>query len=315
MDAMENQGILLESGTNEVEIAIFTIGKQLFGTNVAKIREFIIYDEEMVTTIVNQHPSVIGTFLLRGHTIPLMDLRLHLNKINEDSNKDRVIIVTEFNNLVNGFLVDNVDRIIRVSWTDFEPMSTYFQNSAQKVTGSVRFDNQDILILDMEQIISEIFPEQMEKLTEVVTVKEGEQDLAAQRRKRKILIAEDSALVRSLIIQSLTGAGYQIAVAFENGKDALDHIQALLADTRKKGTDFADSVNLVITDIEMPQMDGLTLCRKIKEDLKLTHLPVVIFSSLISEQMALKCESVGANGYITKPEIGNLVKLVDSLAL
>lgn len=307
----ENQGILLETGTNEVEIAIFQIGGQDFGTNVAKIREFIIFENHMLTKLVNSHPSMVGTFLLRGHTIPLIDLNKHLKRMDRDPEKRPVIIVSEFNNVVNGFLVDHVDRIIRVSWEGIQPLSKMYSDRAQKVTGSVSFEDREILLLDLEQIISDIFPDQMKAMHQFEDDALTDEDIFKMRQKKRILIAEDSALIREVMLKNLRASGYTITDAVDNGKKAYDRI----VDLKKKAGNhpITQHIDLVISDIEMPQLDGLTLTKRIKEDLKLEYLPVVIFSSLISEQMIQKCNQVGADGYITKPEIGSLVELVDSI--
>lgn len=308
---MARQEILLESGTNEVEIAEFIIGSQSFGVNVAKIREFVPYDQLEVTKIPDKHPSMLGIFLLRNNTIPLIDLKIHLGlKERKDAHR-QVVVVTDFNDTINGFIIDSINRIHRLSWKDIQPLTGFLENCASSITGSIHIETREVLVLDVERIIDDIFPEysmaSMEKECSDAPVKE-------MREHKKLIIAEDSSTIRNLMTKILSSVGYTNITAYENGKDAYDAFIALKNMAETEGQSITDLVNLAVFDIEMPQMDGLTLCKNVKTELGL-DIPVIMFSSLINEQMALKCKKMGADAHITKPNIHNLVELVDKFCI
>ncbi len=309
---MAKQDILLETGTNEVEIAEFAISSQCFGVNVAKIREFVPYDQLNVTKLPDKHPSMLGVFLLRDRTIPLIDLRMHLNiKGKEDQSSVRqVVAITDFNDMINGFIIDSVNRIHRLSWKDIEPLSSFIENCAISITGSIHIEEREILVLDLERIIDEVFPESAMSASEEDFADKPKEE---KREHTKLIIAEDSSTIRNLIVKILTSVGYKNITAFENGKDALDEFTRLKQKAESEGKDITEYVTFAVFDIEMPQMDGLTLCKNVKGELGLTDVKVIMFSSLINEQMALKCKKVGANAHITKPNIHKLVELADKL--
>ncbi len=307
-----NKSILLESGTNEVELLEIICEDQSFGINVEKIKEIIIYDPQKVVRMPNTHRSVIGSYHYRDQTFNLIDLTIHMNKKSPEGIR-RIIVVTEFNNMINGFVADNVSAIRRFSWSDITPLDSFTMQNITNFTGNVQLDSERLmLILDLEQIISRLFDEGRLK-GEDIDKAEDKLDL---RKVKKILIAEDSHVIRKTMVKLLKESGYSDLTAFDNGKSALDHIVSSLNLVIKEGMSNAKSyldngkIDLIITDIEMPQMDGLTLCRKLKEEYGL-DIPILIFSSLVNQQVIIKCQSVGADGYLSKPKIGELVKLVD----
>lgn len=311
------QEILLESGTNEMEIMEFFLGSQSFGINVHKLREIIPFEEEKTTTLPDSLPSVLGLFMVRGKTIPLISLGTHLQRrapTEVAPGTRRVVLVCEFNDRVNGFLVDGVNQIHRVCWKDVQPMSTYLENYRPRFTGSIHIDQREILIVDLEHIIAEVDPEM--GIAYDVPVPGSEQaDLLARREAVHLMIAEDSTLIRNGILKVLTSSGYTQVSTFVDGEECFQAIRGLKKQAQQAGEPIRNHLQLVISDIEMPKMDGLTLCRKVKEELDLKEVKVLIFSSLVNEQMAHKCESVGADGCITKPQIPELVKLIDGFCL
>ena len=309
---MAKQGILLESGTNEVEIAEFIIGTQSFGVNVAKIREFVTYDQLEVTKSLSNHPAMVGVFLLRNNIIPLIDLEIHLNIESKDDVKRRVVAVTDFNNTIHGFIIDSITRIHRLSWKDIKPMTGFLENCAVSITGIIHIEDRGVLVLDVEQIVDNIFPEYSMASTEHVDV---ETSLKEKREHTKLIIAEDSSTIRNLVIKILSSVGYSNVTAYENGKDAYDAFAELKNKAENEEKNITDLVNLAVFDIEMPQMDGLTLCKNVKTDLGMPNVPVIMFSSLINKQMEIKCKKMGADAYITKPQIHDLVKLVDKFCI
>ncbi len=293
--------ILLENGTNELEVLEFMLDGNSYGINVAKIREIIPYQE--VTPVPNAHPSIEGIFMPRDVMITAIDLKNCLQR--GQSEGSGLFIITNFNKLDIAFHVDQVIGIHRVSWGSIIKPGTTVSNAEDGIsTGIIKIDGKLIIILDFEKIITDISPETGLKMTEIDAL--GER----QRNDVPILIAEDSALLNKLIVDSLKKAGYHNLIHTENGKEAWDIIQ----DCKEKGT-LDEHVKCLITDIEMPLMDGHRLTRLVKDDDATKHIPVVIFSSLVNDDMKKKGESLGADAQLSKPEIGNLVKVIDSLVL
>ena len=290
--------ILLENGTNELEILEFKLGNNSYGINVAKIREIITY--QPVTPVPNAHPSVEGIFMPRDKMITAISLKNALQMGDEESN-DGLFIITNFNKLDVAFHVDRVMGIHRVNWSEIIRPDSTVNNEAEGVsTGIVKFDDRLVIILDFEKIVSDISPETGLRMTEIEGLGPRERSTVP------ILIAEDSHLLNKLISDALTAAGYVNVKRTEDGKQAWDYI----VEAKEEGT-LNEKVQLVITDIEMPQMDGHRLTHMIKTDDKLKNIPVIIFSSLVNEEMRVKGEALGADAQLSKPEIGNLVLLID----
>ncbi len=293
--------ILLENGTNELEVLEFKLNDFSYGINVAKVREIIPYQE--VTPVPNAHPSIEGIFMPRETMITAIDLKNCLQK--GDSEPNGLFIITNFNKLDIAFHVDNVIGIHRVSWKDIiKPDSTVNSLEEGVSTGIIKIDEKLIIILDFEKIVSDINPETGLKASDI-------EELGTRERNTvPILIAEDSVLLNKLIVDSLKKSGYDNVVHTKNGQEAYDYIQQCIADDT-----LEKHVQALITDVEMPIMDGHRLTKLVKEDDKTKHIPVIIFSSLINEEMRRKGEALGADAQLTKPEIGNLVKVLDSFVL
>jgi len=293
--------ILLENGTNELEVLEFILDDHSYGINVAKIREIIPYAE--VTPVPNAHPSIEGIFMPRDTMITAIDLKNCLQR--GKSEPTGLFIVTNFNKLDIAFHVDSVVGIHRVSWNDIiKPGSTISTSEDGISTGIIKMNEKLIIILDFEKIVSDINPETGLKTLEIESL--GERS----RNNIPILIAEDSVLLNKLICDSLKKAGYDNITHTENGQEAYD----IIMDCKAKGT-LDEKVKCIITDIEMPIMDGHRLTKLVRDDDDLKDIPIVIFSSLVNEEMRRKGEALGANAQLSKPEIGNLVKTVDSLVL
>ncbi len=300
---MYDHGILLESGTNEMELLAVNIAGQIFGINVAKVKSIQQYDEKQVTPIPNTEKAIIGMLQHRGTTIPLIDLALIMEKEVRELQERDIIVITEFNNSINSFKVNGVRRIYRLSWSQFTPINKMFGDD-MSVIGSVNIEGEEIMIIDLEYILSTLFPDLIiEDLDEIALEKKD----TLTRSDLQLVFAEDSNIIRTTMIKILHQAGYIHVTAFENGKDALEYITQKADIIANSGNKYA-----LITDIEMPEMDGLTLCNNVKKGLKLAQLPVVVFSSLINDQMIAKCKSVGAENYVTKPESNTLVNILDT---
>jgi len=312
MSDYQKQEILLETGTNEMEIIEFYLGTQSFGINVHKLKEIITFDQESLTVVPGSSEGMLGTLLLRGSTIPLIDLKAHISQKEDDLDNDvrRVVLVCEFNDRVNGFKVDGVNQIHRVSWEDVQPMASFIDQYRPRFTGSVNIDGREILIVDLEHIVAEFDSESNLDYEADLHSDEMREKLPHTREKMKLMMAEDSALIRAGIEKVLKGSNYTDLQVFVDGQECYEHILEIKQRVID-GEPLDTLLNLLISDIEMPKMDGLTLCKKIKDDPILKDIKVVMFSSLINEQMVVKCDQVGADGYATKPQIPYLVEMMD----
>ncbi|MDI2589609.1 chemotaxis protein [Psychrobacillus sp. NEAU-3TGS] len=299
----DHKGILLESGTNELEIVEFQVGSSKFGINVIKVKEII--QPIPVTFIPHAHPHVEGIVQLRGEVLPVVSMARVLGLPELNKKDQEKYIVTEFNKQRVVFHVDNVTQIHRISWEQIEKPSDIYQGGTSHVIGVIKRGDEMVLLLDYERIIVDISPGSGISIESVKKLGERE------RSNKKIVIAEDSPLLRKLLHDTLHEAGYVNLDFFENGKDALAYLESL----EKESSNIAEQVQIVVTDIEMPQMDGHALTRKIKEDSNLAKLPVLIFSSLITDDLRHKGDQVGAEDQISKPEIAELVLKIDQYIL
>ncbi|MBR6664922.1 MAG: chemotaxis protein CheV [Lachnospiraceae bacterium] len=291
--------ILLENGTNELEILEFIVDGNSYGINVAKIKEIIRYLEP--TPIPNAHPSVEGVFMPRDTMITAIDLKNCLQR--GQAKPGGLFIVTNFNNLDIAFHVEAVMGIHRLTWKDInQPSAVTSSMDAGVSSGVVKVNNKLIVILDFEKIVTDISPETGLKVSEIEALG------VRERCDVPILIAEDSPLLNKLIVESLKLAGYEKIIHTQNGQEAYD----MIMDFCDKGR-LDENVRCIITDIEMPEMDGHRLTYLLKNDDRTKDIPIVIFSSLVNEEMKKKGEALGANAQLSKPEIGNLVQIVDGL--
>ena len=301
---MPQTSILLESGTNELEVVEFYIDEKdgyrgNYGVNVAKVLEIIRM--EPITAMPNTHdPCVLGAFKYRdGRVVPLIDLAVYLKKDRVQKEEPK-IIVTEFNHVVTAFLVSGVNRIHRLSWQEVEPPGNFLQNvSAAAITGVVHLEGRVAFVLDMEKIVADLNPDLAITYT-------APKQLQGALKTYNIVHADDSVSVRTLVKNMLEGGGGFRVMQKDNGGAAWELLLALKRQSEEEGRPITAYVDGVITDIEMPSMDGLSLCRNIKEDPVLKVLPVALFSSLITDRLAHKGESVGADAQFAKPDLSDL---------
>ena len=302
MMEQNKQGILLESGTNEIQIMKFTIGGNLYGINVAKVREIMI--SAPVKPMPHAHPAVEGIFKPRDTVITVVDLPQYLGVKSAKDDKD-IFIITNFNKMFIAFRVHTVDRISRISWTDIsKPDKTVSGGEESVATGIAQCDGELVTILDFERIVAEIAPETTIQISEVEQL--GPRD----RNDKPIWVAEDSILLAKMIGDSLRKANYVNLHMFSNGLELWEALTALSPDK-----ELSQDVALIITDIEMPQMDGHRLTKLVKDNSRFKDIPVIIFSSLINEEMRRKGRELGADEQLTKPEIGHLVDVMDHLLM
>ncbi|MCA1743855.1 MAG: chemotaxis protein [Desulfovibrionales bacterium] len=274
-----------------------------YGVNVSKVLRII--NRPSVTEMPNlSHPCVLGAFNQRSKIIPLIDLSKWMGKNSAHDEKDKVI-VTEFNNQINGFLVSGVTRIHRLSWEEVEAPDSYTDRfSSNSITGVVKIEDRIVFIIDLEKIIAELNPEAGLKLDENIDWTTSEKFTA--------LIADDSTLIRNMLGDLLEKAGFKV-IKYKNGQEAWDKLEKLKAAAASEKKDLTSFVQIVISDIEMPFVDGLNLTKRIKTDPAMQLLPVILFSSLISERLRHKGESVGADDQVSKPEVSRLVQKAKSL--
>lgn len=302
MDTPNQTKILLESGTNELEIMEFTVGGELFGINIAKIREIMRAQE--TKRMPNSHNFVEGIFKQRGEVITVIDLAKCLNIERPENKSHDIFILTHFNKLNFAFRVESVVGIDRVSWEDIKkPDKVIYSGEDSVATAIAEYKDRLITILDFEKIIADISPETsitLDRLDELGDRVESQ---------KKILVAEDSMMLSNLIIGFLHKSGYKNTVKFNNGKEAWNY----LTEAKESGLPISNYVSCIVSDIEMPLMDGHRLTKLIKTDDELKHIPVILFSSLISDELRIKGQEVGADEQITKPEIVELVNIIDRL--
>ncbi|MDR2939225.1 MAG: chemotaxis protein [Clostridiales bacterium] len=302
---LKKQEILLETGTNELEIMEFTIDGKHFGINVAKVTEIMQYQN--ITSMPNSNQYVEGIFKPRDMIMVVINLGAYLN-LNTVSDDERdILIITNFNKTSSAFHVHSVEAIHRISWSNIEkPDKAIYGTEDGLATGIARLENRLITILDFEKIIADICPEKSIQLSDLKVL--GKR----QEYEKPIMVVEDSPLLEKLIVEALHQSGYANIECFLNGEEAWEK---LLQYRKNNSDDLKSAVSCIITDIEMPRMDGLRLTKLINSDPTLQVIPVIIFSSLITEEMRNKCRSVGSVAEISKPEIGRLIKLIDQYSL
>ncbi|MBD5587125.1 chemotaxis protein CheV [Clostridium botulinum] len=290
--------ILLESGTGEVEIIEFLVNNKHYAINVIKVKEVIEVDN--VTKVPQSDPAIEGLILCREKIFPLIDLSYILGQKNTSKKKFKTIIC-EFNRVSVAFKIDEIVAVHRIGWDKILKPDDIAANPL--VIGNILLKDKIILLLDFEKIVTDINPSTGISEERIVNVDYKD------RSHIKVFLADDSSLIRKLLKDTLTKAGFKKLTIFDDGKQVLDKLLELV---EKKGEDFTEDVQILITDIEMPQMDGHTLTRKVKEHPILKRLPVIIFSSLITKDLKHKGTSVGADEQLSKPDIGELVSIIDN---
>ncbi|MEM9347458.1 MAG: chemotaxis protein [Planctomycetota bacterium] len=297
----QNQSeILLESGTNELEVLVFHLAGQSYGVNVAKVREVILPVKAAANP--DQPEAVVGMFNLRGKVLPLVDLHdyFKLGPQTHDGPDQRRIIVTEFNGQMGAFLVDAVEHIHRLSWQNMREVPSIHEGANHfSVTGVTEINGKLILMLDFESIVDHI------ALNDQLHIKQVDNTLGVDRGSKRVYLAEDSRFIGGLMIDLLHNSGYTQAKLFRNGGLAWEALNEL----KQNGEAPPD---LLVSDIEMPQMDGLALTRHIKEDPAFCEIPVILFSSLITPDTLHKGQQVGALKQINKPQLSELVQIIDA---
>jgi two-component system chemotaxis response regulator CheV len=311
---MENKisNILLETGTNEAEILELFIDEEnyrgFYGVNVAKVIEIINMPAKIIQPPDTKKSMICGLFNHRDKVIVLIDLARWLKK-DRIKNGSQNVIITEFNNTTTAFLVSGVTRIHRVTWGNIKPLDGYMENVSDAVTGVIELEEKLVFLLDLEKAISELNPE--------LAIKPSSEDDGAAfifglDKPIKVLHADDSNVIRHNVKLRLEEKKNFTVQSVINGDDAWKYLLDAKENAHKQGYNLDTLIDVVLTDIEMPGMDGYHLCKKIKEDQELKSIPVILFSSLITEKLAHKGEAVGADGQFAKPDL-NLIRFMKEL--
>ncbi|WP_373018291.1 chemotaxis protein [Thiomicrorhabdus sp.] len=294
------------AGMNRMELLLFTIkGKQLFGINVFKVREVI--RTPPISPVPKSDHRVVGVSDIRGLTMPMIDLAkaLDLEPVPEDKYSDTLTIVTEFNSSVQGFLVEDVDRIVHMRWEDILPPPDSLQG-VNYLTGITRAREQIVEIVDVEKVLAEVsgLPEGMSD--EFVSSHKP----MTQGQNFFVLGADDSTVARTQLKNTLDKLGVSNQIV-SNGRKALSLLKSWADEADSgMGKKVSDRVLMVISDIEMPEMDGYTLTTSIRKDDRLKDLYVVLNSSLSGGFNESLTEKVGANVFLSKWHGEELAKVI-----
>ncbi len=292
---------LLDANADELKIMEFIIDGELYGINIAKVKEIIT--AMPVKPMQKSHPNIEGIFKLRDSVITVINLGTYLGlPASADPEKD-IFIITTLNGQDFAFHVHTVVGIDQISWSQMKkPDKTIYGGDKGIATGIADFEGRLITILDFDRVIMEMNPDINQKFGETHEF-EGR-----PRNQKPILVVEDSNLLAKLITESLHRSGYVNTTRMENGQDAWNY----LCDLRDTSV-LDEHVACIISDIEMPMMDGYHLTKLVKDDARMHHIPLVLFSSLITDEMRSKGRAFGADDQISKPEIANLVHSLDRL--
>ena len=321
--AAGTSGILLESGTNELEIIELFIEEEgyrgYYGVNVAKVLEIINIPDKIITP-PNAAPFVRGVFDHRGKVIMLVDLAKWLGR-NRIETDHPTVLITEFNQVTTSFLVSGVTRIHRTSWSNIKPMDGYLQGFSSVLTGVVLLEDRTVFMLDLERVLGDLEPKMAMPLPERAagedwlegTVVSSPTEVPEGGVLWKVLHADDSAMIRRATKATLEDTKEFAVTPMVDGKVAWDWLTEMKKTARSENRPISDYIHIVLSDIEMPEMDGYSLCSKIKNDQELKTLPVILFSSLITDKLIHKGESVGADKQLAKPHPQELIAAVKDL--
>jgi two-component system chemotaxis response regulator CheV len=285
------------AGHNRLELLLFRLGTaQRYGINVFKVQEVIQCPK--LTRVPHANPVVRGIANMRGKTIPVMDLSMAIGMAPVDDIENSYVIITEYNRSVQGFLVSTVDRIINMKWEDILPPPAG-SGMGSYLTAVSNIDNQLVEIIDVEKVLSEV-------IGVIDEISQTTLDNAQNREqvRRHVLVVDDSSVARNQIKRCMEKIGYEITLA-NDGRRGLEQ----LIKWAEEG-DIHETVSLVISDVEMPEMDGYTLTTEIRKDPRLAGLYVLLHTSLSGVFNNAMIEKVGANKFIAKFQADYLAQAV-----
>ncbi|MDY0249897.1 MAG: chemotaxis protein CheV [Pseudomonas sp.] len=296
MDSVNQRTQLV--GQNRLELLLFRLnGPQLYGINVFKVRE--VLQCPRLTLLPKSNPIVRGVASIRGRTIPVMDLALATERKALENPDKGFVIIAEYNMKEQGFLVSAVDRIVNLNWEDIHAPP---QGSGRDhyLTAVTHLDGQLLEVIDVEKVLAEVSPTSEEILTDALT-----EEVRISALSKKVLIVDDSSVARKQVLRCLQEVGVEV-VALDNGRMAYEYLQQMLEEGRVPAEEFM----MMISDIEMPEMDGYTLTSEIRSDSRLKDLHVLLHTSLSGVFNKAMIEKVGADGFLAKFRPDDLVDLV-----
>lgn len=310
----QNQSkILLEVGTNELEIITFylefpdpntgKITKNAFGINAAKVRELVALPDD-ITQVINSPDCVKGVFLLRNDTIPLVDIGDYFGYQVEHTpefDKKCVVIVAELNGKAFGFISHGVDKVHRVSWSQITPPPGIIAVNSS-ITGICLIGDQTIQMVDFEKITIEIDPSMVVRTNR----DEKQSSLIEDKYAKEIVVADDSRVILMQVTSTLKKAGFHVS-AHGDGQYAWEYLEGL-----REAGELDKKVLAIISDIEMPRMDGHHFCMQVKKNTAYKNIPVILFSSMINDSLKKKGIAVGADDQVTKPELDTLIERLEA---
>jgi two-component system chemotaxis response regulator CheV len=294
--------------TSALQLMEFTMAGDSFGINVAKVTELMRY--QPITPMTLSHPCIDGVFKPRGKLVTVINLPRYMALPENESSVNDMLMLTNFDNVNAAFLVHTVEGMHQINWSDVErPSSIVYGNNDSVVTGTTKIGDKIITIVDFEKVLYDINPETGLQISEVQRMGEREHS------KKPVVVVEDSVFLRRMLIESLEFSGYTNIAPFDNGQDAWDYLSKCRNECLENITPIEKKVSIIITDIEMPRMDGHHLTKLIKNDDILAKVPVVVFSSLIDTVQREQGEKLGVNAHLSKPQIGKLVETLDEWIL
>ncbi len=276
------------AGHNRLELLTFRLqSRQRYGINVFKVQEVIQCPP--LTAVPHAHPVVRGVANMRGKTITLMDLSMAIGQRPLTDLTNAYVIITEYNRSTQGFLVSGVDRIVNLNWDDIKPPPR--GTGSNYMTAVTEVDKELVEIIDVEKVMAEVMPPNNEVSSEVL-----EQNISSDDERRPhILVADDSSVARNQIKRTLDQLNIDSTLA-RDGREALNILKSWADD----GLNVMETIDLVISDVEMPEMDGYTLTTEIRHDERLKDLYVVLHTSLSGVFNNALIEKVGADRFIAK---------------
>ena len=294
--------------TSVLQLMEFTMAGSSFGINVAKVTE--IMRRCPITPMTKSHPNIEGIFKPREKIITVIDLPGYMELEKSENSEQDMLMLTNFDNVNAAFLVHSVEAMHQIKWSDVErPSPIVYGGKDSVITGTTKIDNRMITIIDFEKVLFDINPETGLQLSEVRVM--GDR----VRSEKPIVCVEDSVFLKRMILEALEIAGYTNVSPFDNGQDAWDYLQGVRKECLTNITPVEKKVAIIITDIEMPRMDGHHLTQLVKSDEVLKKIPILVFSSLIDEAQKLQGEKFGVDAHLSKPQIGNLISTIDQWIL
>ncbi|PAU63511.1 chemotaxis protein CheW [Pseudomonas sp. PIC25] len=275
-------------GQNRLELLLFRLdGKQLYGINVFKVKE--VLQCPRLTIMPKASPVVRGVANIRGGTIPILDLSMATGRSGLDDLKNSFVIITEYNTKVQGFLVRSVERIVNMNWEEIHPPPKG-TGREHYLTAVTRVDKQLVEIIDVEKILAEVAP-----MSEAIS--EGVIDVETQSKavSKRVLIVDDSSVARKQVARCLQTVGVDV-VALNDGREALDYLRKMVEEGRQPEQEFL----MMISDIEMPEMDGYTLTAEVRGDPRMQKLHILLHTSLSGVFNQAMVKKVGADDFLAK---------------